>query len=212
MYSRLEDLQKITTNSRIVELTNDGDVIGYVNYGAGYAAGSSAIVFDGFATAPSSSGKFYFASHPSQLYTISSPTLTGATISPVLVSAIVDNEAIYLVEAVNESVLNACIVKADEKIDTFLRGRYSLPFDYIPQYIKDKSAELTLCELYLRRYGALDSDLQARYDAVMNDLKLIQKGVSTLDVDSETKANDFVKFNTNESEQVYTYEKLNQYI
>lgn len=212
MYSTQSDLEKIMSLARIIELTNDGDIIGYVNNGAGYAAGQSAIVYDGFDEAPPSTGTFYFAGHPDQLYTISSPTLTGATVSPNLIEAIVDNEAIYLTKAVNASVLRDCIAKADERINTFLRGRYALPFESIPQYIRDKSAELTLCELYLRRFGALEPAMLDRFNSIVADLVKIQKGISTLDTDAETVANDFVKFTTNEDEQVYTAEKLAQYI
>lgn len=212
MYSTQSDLEKIMPLSRIIELTNDGDIIGYVNNAAGYAAGQSAIVYDGFDSAPPSTGKFYFAGHPNQLYTLTSPSLTGATVSPVLISAIVDNEAIYLVNAVDTTVLKDCIAKADERINTFLRGRYALPFDSIPQYIKDKSAELTLCELYLRRFGALEPAMLDRFNSIVADLVKIQKGISTLDTDSETVANDFVKFTTNEDEKVYTAERLAQYI
>lgn len=212
MYCTQSDLEKIMPLSRIIELTNDGDIIGYVNYASGYAAGLSAIVFDGFDVAPPSTGKFYFAGHPNQLYTLTSPTLTTVTLSPVLVSAIVDNEAIYLVNAVEASVLKDCIAKADERINTFLRGRYALPFDSIPQYVRDKSAELAMCELYLRRFGALEPAMLDRFNSIIADLVKIQKGVSTLDTATEALANDFVKFTTNEDTQEYTTERLAQYI
>lgn len=211
-YSNQSDLEKIMPLARIIELTNDGDIVGYVNNGAGYAAGSTAIVYDGFDDAPDSTGQFYFAGHPSQLYNLTSPTLTTVTLSPALVSAIVDNEAIHLVNAVNISVLDDCIAKSDERINTFLRGRYTLPFTNIPAYVKDKSAELTLCELYLRRFGALEPAMLDRFNSIIADLVKIQKGVSTLDTTAEGSADSFVKFTTNASEQVFDSATLGQYI
>ncbi|TBV10255.1 gp436 family protein [Stutzerimonas kirkiae] len=88
-------------------------------------------------------------------------------------------------ELPDESVVEDCIRSAEELIDGYLRGRYSLPFDPVPTVLRDAAISLVRYALYGRRP---ETDLP---EAVKDDrkntirvLESIRDGVVTLGMPS----------------------------
>ena len=109
--------------------------------------------------------------------------------------------------------IDEAIVRADAKIDSYLRGRYTVPLvltdpnDLI--MIRDISTELAIYELYKRRGDFLlrSDKIKDRYNDAIKDLKNIQAGVQTFAGDG-TPNNPKV---TRTGCRVYTAERLSQY-
>lgn len=88
-------------------------------------------------------------------------------------------------ELPDEAVIEDCIRSAEELLDGYLRGRYSLPFDPVPTLLRDAAVSLARYALYGRRP---ETDLP---DAVKDDrrntvklLESIRDGVVTLGMPS----------------------------
>ena len=108
--------------------------------------------------------------------------------------------------------IDEAIVRADTKIDSYLRGRYEVPLILTVQgeqdMIRDISTELTIWELYKRRGDFLISEsTKERYRDAMKDLENIQKGKISFTVDASPN----VPKVRRTLSKTYTAEKLNQY-
>ncbi len=82
---------------------------------------------------------------------------------------------------VESDVIDRAIERADRRIDTYLRGRYVLPFDPAPKEIIEISASLAVYFLSERNDITPSEGLRQRYDDAMKLLKDLQAGRATLD-------------------------------
>lgn len=71
-----------------------------------------------------------------------------------------DNDA-----AVDAAALTSAIAKADALIDSFAAKRFTVPFNPVPEIIKQHSAELAKLTLVKRR-RMLDDDEQKEWDSI----------------------------------------------
>lgn len=78
------------------------------------------------------------------------------------------------------------ITRADEVIDSYLRGRYPTPLSPVPSLIRSISAKLAVAEINDRRKSEPTKVSALWRDEAMNLLRLLQEGKATLDVDSPT--------------------------
>ena len=87
--------------------------------------------------------------------------------------------------APNESVIEDAVRQAEELVDGYLRGRYTLPLDPVPTVLRDAVVYLARHWLYQRRpEGALpDAVKDSRKDTVKL-LESIRDGVVTLGMPS----------------------------
>lgn len=73
--------------------------------------------------------------------------------------------------------LRVNIEQADNLIDTYLSGRYALPLTATPVSIADASANLALCNLYLRRHEMeTPAGIEKRRKQVIEWLQSVQRG------------------------------------
>lgn len=101
--------------------------------------------------------------------------------------------------SINENVVNSAIEDADSLINGYLRSRYTLPLDEVPNILKSISVELTRYNLYQRRAGAnMPESLEKNYANRIKILKDIQAGSFSLGVE---KPADDIK--VSESEKFY---------
>lgn len=84
--------------------------------------------------------------------------------------------------AINLPVVEQAVVQAEELIDGFLRGRYTLPLDPVPTIVKDMTVNLARHWLYARRPEGNDlPDAVVRtHKAAMSLLDTIRDGKLTI--------------------------------
>ncbi|EFH3410639.1 gp436 family protein [Escherichia coli] len=82
---------------------------------------------------------------------------------------------------VNEAVVQEAIRHANERIDTYLRGRYTLPLPEVPTVIHDVAVAITRYRLYARRpEGALPDAVKDDYKDALKQLTDIRDNRMTL--------------------------------
>jgi phage gp36-like protein len=118
---------------------------------------------------------------------------------------IVENDANLLY-----SRLLACMKKADNTIDSYCRGRYTVPFTEVPETIKDISISLTVVYLYERRMDLNESEVvRSRYKNAIQILEHIQDGRIRLFDDVRGPAN--YRTNKRKSDRVFTRDRLDTF-
>ncbi|QST30703.1 DUF1320 domain-containing protein [Escherichia albertii] len=82
---------------------------------------------------------------------------------------------------VNEVVVQEAIRHANERIDAYLRGRYTLPLPEVPTVIHDVAVAITRYRLYARRpEGALPDAVKDDYKDALKQLTDIRDNRMTL--------------------------------
>lgn len=117
--------------------------------------------------------------------------------------------------SVDEDIVNELIEKADNRINGYLRGRYDIPLDPVPDEIKDMSVDLTAYFLYSRRATGkgVPKEIEDKYRDAIKLLTDIQAGRFTLDAtrlgassgDTITGSGD-VRINKASTDRIFTKE------
>ena len=81
-------------------------------------------------------------------------------------------------------VVSQAIADADAEIDSYLSGRYTMPFSPVPDRIRQISVDIAIWNLYSRR-TVLDEIREKRYNAAISFLKMAARGEVTLGEDPE---------------------------
>jgi phage gp36-like protein len=90
--------------------------------------------------------------------------------------------------AVVTAVLDAAIASADALIDTYLRGHVTIPASPIPPILVTVSAELTVCNLYKRRFGtSMPEAINDRRKWAEDKLAQIVKGTIKISEEQQQK-------------------------
>lgn len=86
---------------------------------------------------------------------------------------------------VNQERVDEAIAYAEELIDGYLRGRYTVPLSPVPELIKRLSVDMAVFHLYSRRFELVmpESMLQRRKE-IIRLLEHIQKGNVSLGIES----------------------------
>jgi len=79
------------------------------------------------------------------------------------------------------SVLNRSLIDASALMDSYLAGRYSLPFVSAPQVLIPKC--LDIARYFLDKYAARE-DVRQRYEDAIRWLELVAKGTIQLGLDA----------------------------
>ena len=80
--------------------------------------------------------------------------------------------------AINDSIVSAHIAKADNEINTYLRGKASvIPFVTVPARVVDFSVIITIVNLYMRRVDIeIPEAIRLNYTTAIDQLKNIRDG------------------------------------
>ncbi len=106
---------------------------------------------------------------------------------------------------VDQDNLDEAIMAADEVIDTYLRGRYELPFDETPPILKRLSAEITIFHLYGRRpEGELPETISVKYKAAIKMLESFRDGKLVLGDDGGEEIPDAGSYRSTPKTRVFT--------
>lgn len=106
--------------------------------------------------------------------------------------------------------IDKAIADADEVIDGYLRGRYSLPLSPVPTLIIKFSTDIAIYNIYSRRpEREMNETVETRYKDAIMMLKDIQKGVLTLGVAGTlTPEPGVYKTNKTDEDRIFTDDLL----
>lgn len=89
---------------------------------------------------------------------------------------------------INADVAADAIAMADATIDGYLARRYAVPLNPVPALVQHLSVDIALYNLYCRRPGAMTDMRKDRYNAALQHLTDLSKGVAVLPPDAEAPA------------------------
>ncbi|MEW5745278.1 MAG: DUF1320 domain-containing protein [Nitrospirota bacterium] len=108
---------------------------------------------------------------------------------------------------VDQTKVDEAIAYADQLIDGYLRGRYSLPLSTVPGLIKQLSVDLAIFHLYGRRFEMeLPEGIMARYKNAIKLLEQIQKGLISLGIESASTGSQGI-YKSNKTSDDRTFSK-----
>ncbi len=88
-----------------------------------------------------------------------------------------------------EARIEAAIEKATERVDGYLRSRYTLPLPSVPGIVRDLATDITVYFLVTRKgvkAGTPEENLVKKYDDAVSYLRDIQRGTADIGVITET--------------------------
>lgn len=102
------------------------------------------------------------------------------------------------------------IAYADQLIDGYLRGRYTLPLNPVPGVIKNISVDLAIFHLYARRPELEMTEAQMfKYKNSVKLLEQIQKGLITFGIESADSGPGAGEYRTNKTADDRVFSKTN---
>lgn len=203
-YSTITDLQRIMPSREIIELTNDSEVRGSVS--GDYNIGDSVITFDNM-DAPVAGDEVIFGNHLTK-YTVSTPTNSTFTVSPVLTVALTNGESIYVIKDVDTDIYEQARDDADSLIDSLTA---SLDFAAtVPDIIRRISTVLTKKLLY-DRHGNISDDMYRQYQDSIDLLKQMNKAEAQPKESGVVQRGHYVYGGT-APDQVLTDERLGNFL
>jgi hypothetical protein len=85
--------------------------------------------------------------------------------------------------------LDACEQSAMTDIHLYCRGLYTVPFDPVPDEVKELTAQLTKCYLYMRRAAEeVPESINQLYKRVQEKLKAITENTFRIDSGDDSEA------------------------
>jgi phage gp36-like protein len=116
--------------------------------------------------------------------------------------------------SIDTQKVSKAIADADEVIDGYLRGRYTLPLPAVPSLIRKLSVDLAVFNLYSRRPElAMPETVMVRYNSAIKMLEGIQKGVITLgavDFEPVPEPGEY-RVNKTDEDRIFSKEVLSRY-
>jgi phage gp36-like protein len=114
---------------------------------------------------------------------------------------------------VDQAKVDKAISDADELIDGFLRGRYTLPLSSLPNLVRKFSVDIAVFNLYSRRPELeTPENVVTRYKDALKLLEQIQKGLVTLGIaGAQTPEPGEFKTNKTEEDRIFNKETLDQF-
>lgn len=131
----------------------------------------------------------------------------AASISLVKTVQLTDDEGL---KVINSARVNAAIAAADEIINGYMRGRYTVPLSPAPGLICGISVDITVFKLYERRFATeMPDSIQKRYDNAIKLLREIQAGTVVLDIQMPASEVGHYVGNKAASDRLWTKDVLN---
>lgn len=118
-------------------------------------------------------------------------------------------------DAIDRVVTEEAIIYSSTVIDGYLRGRYSLPLNTRFPLLRVIAIDISIYRLYSRRMrNEMPEVIAENYKNAINLLKDIQKGLLTLETDTDStikmSAGDY-KINKDYMDRVFSKKRLNEY-
>lgn len=118
-------------------------------------------------------------------------------------------------DAIDRVVAEEAIIYSSTVIDGYLRGRYSLPLNTRFPLLRVIAIDISIYRLYSRRMrNEMPEVIAENYKNAINLLKDIQKGLLTLETDTDStikmSAGDY-KINKDYMDRVFSKKRLNEY-
>ncbi len=114
---------------------------------------------------------------------------------------------------INTDVVDETILYADTLIDGYLRGRYTLPLQTVPEIIRVIAIDLSIYRLYSRRFHTdMPDSINDKYKNSIKLLEQIQKGVVSLGIETvgtPPKLGEY-RVNTTLKNRIFTKELLDK--
>jgi phage gp36-like protein len=115
---------------------------------------------------------------------------------------------------VDMDVVADAIAYADQLIDGYLRGRYTLPLSTVPMFLTKLSIDLVIFYLYGRRPEIKNENIEKKYTNTLKILEHIQAGKFTL-VDNisgeDLPGKGEYKTNKTENDRIFSKDMLSGY-
>lgn len=112
---------------------------------------------------------------------------------------------------INTDVVDETILYADTLIDGYLRGRYTLPLQTLPEIVKVIAIDLAIYRLYSRRFHTdMPESIKDKYKNSIKLLEQIQKGIVSLGIETVGTPPELGEYRTNKTYQdrIFTQELL----
>lgn len=116
--------------------------------------------------------------------------------------------------AIDTAVVTDAIAYADQLIDGYLRGRYTLPLSTVPTFLKKLSIDLVIFFLYSRRPEIQNENVEKKYTNTLKILEQIQAGKITLGDDTsgeDLPGKGEYKTNKTEDDRIFSKDVLDGY-
>jgi phage gp36-like protein len=116
--------------------------------------------------------------------------------------------------AIDEAVVTDAITYADQLIDGYLRGRYTLPLSTVPTFLRKLSIDLVIFYLYGRRPEIQNDNVEKKYTNTLKILEQIQAGKIALGDDTsgeDLPGKGEYKTNKTEDDKIFSKEVLDGY-
>jgi len=107
---------------------------------------------------------------------------------------------------IDSAIVSRAIADADTEIDTYLRGKHTVPLTTVPDSVRKWSVILSIWYLYARRIDlAIPDTLEKDYDRVVSNLKGVRDNKLMID-DAASDANTagYYKTNKTSSSRIFT--------
>lgn len=104
-------------------------------------------------------------------------------------------------DKIDTVVCEEALIYSSTLIDGYLRGKYSLPLDTHFPLLKVVAIDLSIYRLYSRRiYTEIPETISENYKNAIKTLEQLQKGVITLESETETNIKSSGEYRTNKTE------------
>ena len=119
--------------------------------------------------------------------------------------------------AIDEDVVDEKIADADDLIDGYLRGRYTLPLSVTPRTIKNLSVDIAVYNLYTRRpERGIPEEISRKYEVALKLLSDIKKDNFSLDAEREGPSDPgygsgYCRVNKTEEDRIFTKDLLSKF-
>ena len=102
----------------------------------------------------------------------------------------------YGSDTVDSDKITESIIYAENVINGYLRGRYSLPLNQVPDVLKCLAVDFVIYLIYRRRMRTdIPDSINLKYQDVINKLKDIQNGIFNIGAESSAFNNPTIKTN-----------------
>jgi phage gp36-like protein len=103
---------------------------------------------------------------------------------------------------INTDVVDESILYSETLIDGYLRGRYTLPLQTVPEIVKIPAVDLSIYRLYSRRFHTdMPDSINDKYKNSIKLLEQIQKGIISLGIETDGTPPELGEYRTNKTYQ-----------
>ncbi len=129
-------------------------------------------------------------------------------LDPQVLRAITDDDGDGLAD---EAVVAAAIADADALIESYLRARYAVPFNPVPETVRSISASVAVYFLLTRRSEIVPAEHLRRYEAVVRLLDRLARGEVALDAVQTEASSHLPQSSANGEDRVFDAESLDDF-